>query len=54
MYIVPSLVSSVEAQEWFKRAAVLNDMGVQKAGIEDPDLKLLWDGMSTPIWKKSD
>jgi len=38
-----------EAQEWFKRAAVLNDMAVQKAGVDDPDLKPLWDSMSTNI-----
>lgn len=41
-----------EAQKWFKKAVVIDDEAVQKAGIEDPDLKPLWDSMSTTIWKK--
>jgi tetratricopeptide (TPR) repeat protein len=43
-----------EAQHWFKKAIVVDDKTVQKAGIDDPDLKPLWDSMSTTIWKKED
>jgi tetratricopeptide (TPR) repeat protein len=43
-----------EAQHWFKKAIVVDDKIVQKAGIDDPDLKPLWDSMSTTIWKKHD
>jgi tetratricopeptide (TPR) repeat protein len=38
-----------EAQEWFKKAVVIDDKAVQRAGIDDPDLKPLWASMSTPI-----
>jgi tetratricopeptide (TPR) repeat protein len=38
-----------EAQEWFKKALLIDDKAVQRAGIDDPDLKPLWDSMSTTI-----
>jgi tetratricopeptide (TPR) repeat protein len=41
-----------EAQQWFKNAMAIDDKIVQAAGIEDPDLKPLWDSMSGTIWKK--
>jgi tetratricopeptide (TPR) repeat protein len=43
-----------EAQEWFKKAVAINDKEVPLAGIDDPDLKPLWDSMSTTFWKKAD
>lgn len=47
------LVRFDEAQGWFKKAVVIDDKAVQKAGIDDPDLKPLWDSMSTTVWKRS-
>jgi len=41
-----------EAEEWFKKAIVIDDKATQRAGIDDPDLKPLWDSLSTTIWKK--
>jgi tetratricopeptide (TPR) repeat protein len=43
-----------EAQHWFKKAIVVDDKTVQQAGIDDPDLKPLWDSLSTTIWKKNE
>jgi tetratricopeptide (TPR) repeat protein len=43
-----------EAQRWFKRAILIDDKAVQRAGIDDPDLKPLWDSMSTTIWLKNE
>jgi len=43
-----------EAAHWFKKAIVIDDKTVQSAGIDDPDLKPLWDSMSTTIWKKNE
>ena len=41
-----------EAEDWFKKAILIDDKQVPNLGIEDPDLKPLWDSMSTTIWKK--
>ncbi len=41
-----------EAQQWFKNAMAIDAEHVQTAGIDDPDLKPLWDSMSGTIWKK--
>lgn len=41
-----------ESETWFKKAVALDDKAVPKAGIDDPDLKPLWDSMSTKISKK--
>jgi len=41
-----------EAKEWFKKAILIDDKAVPKAGIDDPDLKPLWDSMCTTVWKK--
>jgi tetratricopeptide (TPR) repeat protein len=41
-----------EAQHWFKKAILIDDKTVQRIGIDDPDLKPLWDSMSTTIWKR--
>ena len=34
-----------EAQDWFKKAILIDDKAVPKAGIDDPDLKQLWDNV---------
>ena len=41
-----------EAQEWFKKAMAIDEQTVKRAGIEEPDLKPLWDSMSGTLWKK--
>ena len=38
-----------DAKLWFRKAILIDDKTVQRAGIDDPDLKPLWDSMSTPI-----
>lgn len=43
-----------EAEDWFKKAMHVDDKATQKAGIDDPDLKPLWDSMSTTVWKRLD
>ena len=43
-----------EAQDWFKKAVVIDDKIVPKTAINDPDLKPLWDSMSTTNWKKNE
>ncbi|NBR86894.1 MAG: tetratricopeptide repeat protein [Verrucomicrobia bacterium] len=42
-----------EAEHWFKAARALNEDGAKRAGIEDPDLVPLWEGMWDTTWKKS-
>ena len=42
-----------EARSWLKRAALLNSEAVQKAALNDPDLKPLWNSISTTIGKKT-
>jgi tetratricopeptide (TPR) repeat protein len=41
-----------EAEKWFKRAMLVDEKSVQTAGIDDSDLRPLWDSMSGTIWKK--
>ncbi len=41
-----------DCQKWLKRAILIDERTVQKAAIDDPDLKPLWDNMSTTIWKR--
>jgi tetratricopeptide (TPR) repeat protein len=43
-----------DSQHWFKKAMLIDDKIVQKAGINDADLKPLWDSMSTTIWKRGE
>ena len=38
-----------DAKHWFKKAILIDDKTVQRAAIDDPDLKPLWGSMSTPI-----
>ena len=38
-----------EAKEWFKKAVAVDGKAVPRQGIDDPDLKPLWDSMSGPI-----
>jgi hypothetical protein len=42
-----------ECKKWFKKAMRIDERTSQQAGIDDPDLKPLWDGMSTTVWKKT-
>lgn len=37
-----------DAMHWFKKAVLIDVQAVKRAGIDDPDLKPLWDSMSTP------
>jgi len=41
-----------EAKKWFKKAILIDDKTVQKLGVDDPDLKPLWNSMSGTIWKR--
>lgn len=41
-----------EAQQWFKKAMAIDEHTVKRAGIDDPDLKPLWDSMSGTLWKR--
>jgi hypothetical protein len=43
-----------EAERWLKRAMTVDAKTVQKAAIDNADLKPLWDSMSTTVWKRSD
>ena len=43
-----------ECQVWFKMAMAIDEQTVKRAAIDDPDLKPLWDSMSTTIWKKQE
>ena len=38
-----------EAKEWFKKALLIGETEVQNAGLDDPDLKPLWDSENMPI-----
>lgn len=38
-----------EAQAWFKKAMLIDDKAVHRAGTDDPDLKPLWDSMRTTL-----
>lgn len=41
-----------EAEEWYKRAMLLNEDTAKRAAVDDPDLKPLWDSMSGTLWKR--
>jgi tetratricopeptide (TPR) repeat protein len=38
-----------EARDWFKKATLIGEKAVQKKGVDDPDLKPMWDSIQTPI-----
>jgi tetratricopeptide (TPR) repeat protein len=40
-----------ECQAWFKKAMAVDEQTVQRVALDDPDLKPLWDSMSTTVWK---
>ena len=40
-----------DSQKWFKKAILVDERATQVHGIDDPDLKPLWDSMSTTVWK---
>lgn len=42
----PQLGRIDEAKEWFKKAVAIDDKTVPRDGIDDPDLKPMWDSMS--------
>jgi tetratricopeptide (TPR) repeat protein len=42
-----------ECQAWFKKAMAIDEHTVKQAAIDDPDLKPLWDSMSTTVWKRT-
>ena len=43
-----------ECEAWFKKAMALDKLAVQRAAIDDPDLKPLWDSMSGTLWRRSE
>ena len=43
-----------ECQEWLKNAMAIDQHAVERAAIDDPDLKPLWDSMSGTLWKRTD
>jgi tetratricopeptide (TPR) repeat protein len=38
-----------DCQAWFKKAMAIDEQTVKRAGIDDPDLKPLWDSMSDTL-----
>jgi len=40
-----------EAQKWFRKAMAIDEDRVKRAGLDDPDLKPLWDKMKKDAWK---
>lgn len=40
------------AEQWFKKAMAIDEKATQRAGIDDPDLKPLWDSIANTVWKK--
>jgi hypothetical protein len=42
-----------ESQDWFKKAIAIDDEAAPEAGIDDPDLKPLWDSMGGTLWKRT-
>lgn len=43
-----------DSERWFKKAILIDDKIVPRVGIDDPDLKPLWDSMSTTIWRRNE
>ena len=41
-----------DSRVWFQKAMAIDEKAVQKAAIDDPDLKPLWDGMSGTMWRR--
>jgi predicted Zn-dependent protease len=41
-----------EAEQWLKRAAVIDNAAVKKIALEDADLKPLWKKMGRTLWAK--
>jgi tetratricopeptide (TPR) repeat protein len=42
-----------DCRDWFQKAMDVDEHTVQRKGIDDPDLKPLWDSMSGTRWKRS-
>jgi hypothetical protein len=40
-----------ECKEWFKMAMNIDEKDVQRAALDDPDLKPFWNSMSGTSWK---
>ena len=45
---------SEECEAWFKKALAIDEHTVQRAAIDDPDLKPFWDSMTGTLWKRTD
>ena len=43
-----------ECEEGFKRAMAIDEQGVKRAGIDDPDLKPFWESLGGTRWKRVD
>jgi len=43
-----------ECKAWFMKAIAMDERTVQRAAIDDPDLKPLWDSMGGTIWKRTE
>ena len=43
-----------ESENWLKKAMAIDEHTVNRAAIDDPDLKPLWDSMSGTLWKRTD
>lgn len=41
-----------ESMQWFKKALLIDENQTRLDGIDDPDLKPLWDSMSGTMWTK--
>lgn len=42
-----------EAEDWFRKAMVLDEESVKQAAVEDPDLQPLWDSRNGTMWKRT-
>jgi tetratricopeptide (TPR) repeat protein len=43
-----------ESENWLKKAMTIDEHTVNRAAIDDPDVKPLWDSMSGTLWKRSE
>lgn len=41
-----------DSKAWFQKAMALDEETVKREGIDDPDLKPLWDSMSGTLWRR--
>jgi len=43
-----------ECKKWFEKAIALDEGVVQRATMDDPHLKRLWDSMGGTLWKRTE